>query len=104
MHQNYLAQIRERWGGLLALLEQAKRIFRVRRIPKNDSVGLVLPGDSDEDSSPPRSRHGSRDTLSDNERDSFGRPIGSHSAHTNGEPNETGTKAAQGSIHLVACT
>ena len=63
----------------------------------------MLAGDSDEDSSPPRSRHGSRDTLSDNERDSFGRPIGSHSAHTNGEPNETGDEEGRAREHTSRC-
>ena len=37
----YLAQIRERWGGLLAMLEREPTIFRVERIPKNDTVALI---------------------------------------------------------------
>ena len=36
-----LAQIRERWGGLLALLERYQTLFRVDRIPKNDKVTLI---------------------------------------------------------------
>ncbi|KAJ1434686.1 hypothetical protein B484DRAFT_325949, partial [Ochromonadaceae sp. CCMP2298] len=31
-----LGRIRERWGGLLALLEKQSSLFRVDRIPKND--------------------------------------------------------------------
>lgn len=38
-----LARIREKWGGLLALLEKHGSSFRVDRIPKNDKVTL-LPG------------------------------------------------------------
>lgn len=36
-----LAHIRERWGGLLSLLERHTHVFRVERIPKNDLVTLV---------------------------------------------------------------
>ena len=36
-----LAHIRERWGGLLSLLERHPHVFRVERIPKNDLVTLV---------------------------------------------------------------
>jgi hypothetical protein len=36
-----LAQVRERWGGLLSLLEKLPGIFLVERIPKNDLVSLV---------------------------------------------------------------
>lgn len=36
-----LAHIRERWGGLLALLERHPSRFRVERIPKNDMVSLI---------------------------------------------------------------
>ena len=36
-----LADIRERWGGLLALLERNQELFIVRRIPKNDFVCLA---------------------------------------------------------------
>lgn len=36
-----LADIRERWGGLLALLERQQDLFVVRRIPKNDFVCLA---------------------------------------------------------------
>lgn len=97
VRQNYLAQIRERWGGLLALLEQAARVFRVRRIPKNDTVALVLPGDSDTDSSP-RSRQGSRDGVSDTEKDSFGR---SHHAYSSGSENEDGGRG--GKEHASRC-
>ena len=39
-----LAHIRERWGGLLSLLERHTHIFRVERIPKNDLVTLVNGG------------------------------------------------------------
>ena len=39
-----LAHIRERWGGLLSLLERHPHMFRVERIPKNDLVSLVAPG------------------------------------------------------------
>ena len=39
-----LAHIRERWGGLLSLLERHAHIFRVERIPKNDLVTLVNGG------------------------------------------------------------
>ena len=38
-----LAHIRERWGGLLSLLERHPHVFRVERIPKNDLVTLVNP-------------------------------------------------------------
>eukprot|EP01037_Dinobryon_pediforme_P039378 gene39378-47936_t len=38
-----LAQVRERWGGLLSLLEKHKERFLVERIPKNDRVRLVDP-------------------------------------------------------------
>ena len=38
-----LAHIRERWGGLLSLLERHSHVFRVERIPKNDLVTLVNP-------------------------------------------------------------
>lgn len=92
VRQTFLAQIRERWGGLLALLEQATRVFRVRRIPKNDTVALVMPGDSDSDSSP-RSRQGSRDGLSDSEKDSFGRsPSHAYSSGSEGEDGGSRTK------------
>jgi hypothetical protein len=36
-----LAQVRERWGGLLSLLEKHKDRFLVERIPKNDRIRLV---------------------------------------------------------------
>eukprot|EP00601_Ochromonadales_sp_CCMP2298_P032245 CAMPEP_0173350104 /NCGR_PEP_ID=MMETSP1144-20121109/14690_1 /TAXON_ID=483371 /ORGANISM="non described non described, Strain CCMP2298" /LENGTH=713 /DNA_ID=CAMNT_0014297997 /DNA_START=184 /DNA_END=2321 /DNA_ORIENTATION=+ len=36
-----LGRIRERWGGLLALLEKQSSLFRVDRIPKNDKVTLI---------------------------------------------------------------
>lgn len=39
-----LAHIRERWGGLLSLLERHAHVFRVERIPKNDLVTLVNGG------------------------------------------------------------
>jgi hypothetical protein len=39
---DFLANIRERWGGLLALLECYQTLFRVDRIPKNDKVTLLL--------------------------------------------------------------
>jgi hypothetical protein len=39
-----LAHIRERWGGLLSLLERHPHKFRVERIPKNDLVTLVTTG------------------------------------------------------------
>jgi len=39
-----LGQIRERWGGLLALLEKYPDVFRVSRIPKNDVVTLIASG------------------------------------------------------------
>jgi hypothetical protein len=39
-----LAHIRERWGGLLSLLERHPHKFRVERIPKNDLVTLVGTG------------------------------------------------------------
>ena len=39
-----LGQIRERWGGLLALLEKYPDVFRVSRIPKNDVVTLIATG------------------------------------------------------------
>ena len=97
VRQTFLAQIRERWGGLLALLEQATRVFRVRRIPKNDTVALVLPGDSDTDSSP-RSRRGSRDGLSDSEKDSFGRST-SH-AYSSGSEGEDGGRTRE---HASRC-
>ena len=40
-----LAHIRERFGGLLSVLELVPNIFQVFRIPKNDFVALVLDGD-----------------------------------------------------------
>ena len=95
VRQTFLA-IRERWGSLW-LCWAGYRVFRVRRIPKNDTVALVLPGDSDTDSSP-RSRRGSRDGLSDSEKDSFGRP-----PHT---PTAVAVKVkteAQESTHQGAC-
>jgi hypothetical protein len=46
-----LARIRERWGGLLSLLERHPTRFRVDRIPKNDIVTL-LKGGRDSPSSP----------------------------------------------------
>lgn len=36
-----LSRIRERWGGLLSLLEKEHNLFRVDRIPKNDKVTLI---------------------------------------------------------------
>lgn len=36
-----LAHVRERWGGLLSLLERHPTLFRVERIPKNDIVMLA---------------------------------------------------------------
>jgi hypothetical protein len=36
-----LAQVRERWGGLLSLLEKLPGVFLVERIPKNDLVSLA---------------------------------------------------------------
>jgi RNA recognition motif-containing protein len=36
-----LAQVRERWGGLLSLLEKHKDRFLVERIPKNDRIRLI---------------------------------------------------------------
>jgi len=36
-----LSRIRERWGGLLSLLEKEHNLFRVDRIPKNDKVTLL---------------------------------------------------------------
>jgi hypothetical protein len=36
-----LARIREKWGGLLSLLEKHAATFRVDRIPKNDKVTLI---------------------------------------------------------------
>jgi len=41
-----LARIREKWGGLLLLLEQHQTRFRVERIPKSDIVSLVVSSDS----------------------------------------------------------
>lgn len=41
-----LAQVRERWGGLLSLLEKHKDRFLVERIPKNDRVRLLDPASS----------------------------------------------------------
>ena len=38
-----LAHVRERWGGLLSLLERHSHMFRVDRIPKNDLVTLLHP-------------------------------------------------------------
>ena len=38
-----LASVRENRGGLLTLLERFPRLFRVDRIPKNDSVSLLIP-------------------------------------------------------------
>jgi len=36
-----LAKVRERWGGLLSLIEKHQKLFRVDRIPKNDKVTLI---------------------------------------------------------------
>jgi len=41
-----LARIREKWGGLLVLLERHTTRFRVDRIPKNDMVSLISSSDS----------------------------------------------------------
>ena len=38
----YLFVYREKWGGLLALLERKTGVFLVERIPKNDLVSLVM--------------------------------------------------------------
>jgi hypothetical protein len=43
-----LAHIRERWGGLLTLLEMHSLVFRVERIPKNDLVSLIINGTYEE--------------------------------------------------------
>lgn len=42
-----LARVRERWGGLLALLERHPHLFRVDRIPKNDKVTLIASQNED---------------------------------------------------------
>lgn len=45
MGTDALAIIRESHGGLLSLLEKHEDVFRVERIPKNDSVVLVASDD-----------------------------------------------------------
>mmetsp|Transcript_15748 Transcript_15748/g.15891 ORF Transcript_15748/g.15891 Transcript_15748/m.15891 type:complete len:1143 (+) Transcript_15748:164-3592(+) len=58
-----LGVIRERWGGLLSLLERHSDTFRVERIPKNDCVTLVMAGGGGSGASMLAYGRGSRDEM-----------------------------------------
>jgi hypothetical protein len=68
-----LAHIRERWGGLLSLLERHPRVFRVDRIPKNDLVSLVGAGPP-----PPPPHSHSHSHSQAGSFDPFGMEVGGH--------------------------